>query len=157
MVVLIAFLQASQDGDGAFLVGLVDHHDLESAFQGFIFLKVFLVLVEGCGTDAAKIATGQCGLEDVGGIHRAAALAGTHQCVNLVDEQDNLALCLGNLVDNRLEAFLKLALVLGTGNQGTHVERVDLFLLQVLGHVAAHDALRQSLDDGGLACAGLTY
>ncbi len=155
-MVLVAFLQATQDGYGALLVGFVDHHYLEPSLQCLVFLKVLLVLVERGGTDAAQVAAGQGWLEDVGGIHGTAALAGTHQGVDLVDEQDDLALGLGDLVDDRLESLLKLALILGTGNQGTHVERVDLLLLQVLGHVAAHDALCQALDDGGLPRAGFT-
>ena len=43
---------------------------------------------------------------------------------------------------------------LAPGDQRAHVEPDDLLVLQSLGHVAAHDALREPFDDGGLADAG---
>ena len=56
--------------------------------------------------------------------------------------------------DYALQSLLELALVHRAGDERAHVERVDLLLLEVLGHVAAHDALRQAFDDGRLARAG---
>ena len=73
----------------------------------------------------------------------------------LVDEEDYVAVGFHHLVDDRLEAFLKLALVLGTCDQRSHVEGVDLLVLQVFRHVAAHYPLCEAFDDGGLACARL--
>ena len=58
VVILVALFQTSQDGNGALLVGFVDHNDLEAAFEGFVLLEVFLVLVECRGTDAAQVAAG---------------------------------------------------------------------------------------------------
>ena len=100
MVILVLLFQASQDGDAAFLVRLVDHDNLETAFKRLVFFKVLLVLVKRRGTDAAQVTTGQSRFKNVGCIHRATALAGTHQRVNLVNEQDNLTIGLGNLVDD---------------------------------------------------------
>ena len=60
-----------------------------------------------------------------------------------------------HLLQHGLEPLLELAAVLGAGDQRAHVERDDALVLQPLGHVAAHDALRQALDDGGLADARL--
>ena len=114
-----------------------------------------MVLVEGRCTDATQVTARQCRFQDVCGIHGTAALAGTHKGVNLVDKQDDFALSLSNLVDDRFESFLKLALILGAGNQCAHVERIDLFHLQVFGYIAAHDTLCQALNDGGFACARL--
>jgi len=157
VVVFIPFFQASQDGDGIHLIGLVDHHRLETTFQCLVFLKIFLVLVECRGSDGSEFAAGQRGLENVGGIHRSLSAAGTHEGVYLVDEQYDVAFGVCHLFDDALEPFLKLTLVFRSGHQGTHVERVELLVLQVLGHVATHDALGQSLNDGCLARSRLTY
>src|SRR5690606_989217 len=45
--------------------------------------------------------------------------------------------------------------VAGAGDEAAEVERVELLVLERLGHVAAHDRLGEALDDGGLADAGL--
>ena len=155
VVHLVALLQATQDGDGVGHRGLVDEHALETALEGLVLLEVLLVLGEGGGTDGAEFATGQCGLEDVGGVHGAFSATGTHEGVDLVDEEDDFAVGLVDFADDALESLLELALVLGTGDKGTHVERVDGLRLQVFGHVAADDTLRQTFGDGGLAHAGL--
>ena len=44
---------------------------------------------------------------------------------------------------------------LAPATSDAHVEGDDALVLQALGHVAAHDALGQALDDRGLADAGL--
>jgi hypothetical protein len=61
--------------------------------------------------------------------------------VQLVDEQDDLALGLLHFLEHRLEPLLELAAELRAGDQRAHVERDDLLILQPLGHVAADDAL----------------
>ncbi len=151
VVVLVALLQATQDGDSALLVGLVDHDNLETTLKCLILLKVLLVLIEGGSTDAAQIATCEGWLQYIGGIHSATALASAHESVNLIDEEDNLALRLCNFINYCFKSFLKLSLILSSGNQCAHVEREHLFLLQILGYVAAYDTLRQPLDNGGFA------
>ena len=67
----------------------------------------------------------------------------------------DLALGVLDLLEDGLEALLELAAVLRTGDQRAQVERDDALVLEALGHVAAHDALGQALDDGGLADTGL--
>jgi hypothetical protein len=74
--------------------------------------------------------------------------------VKLVDEQDDVA-ALGDLLHHLLQALLELAAVLGAGDQGRQVERVDLLVLEQLGTSEFGDPLGQALDDGGLADAGL--
>jgi hypothetical protein len=53
---------------------------------------VLAVLVERGGADAAQLAAGEHGLEHVAGVHRALGGAGADDGVQLVDEQDDLAL-----------------------------------------------------------------
>ena len=122
MVVLIAFLQATQDGNGAGNVRFIDHDGLEPAFQCLVLLEILLVFVEGRGTDAAQLATRQCRLQDVGSIHGAFAFSGTHQCVDFIDEEDDVPLRLLHLIDNRLQTFLKFAFIFGTCHERTHIQ-----------------------------------
>ena len=65
------------------------------------------------------------------------------------------AVRLGDFLEDGLQALLELAAVLGAGDQRAQVERDDALVLQALGHVAAHDALRQAFDDRRLADARL--
>ena len=67
----------------------------------------------------------------------------------------NLPFALGQLLHHRLEPLLELAAELGAGQELADVERHQLPVAQRLGHVAVHDPLGQSLDDRGLADAGL--
>ena len=76
--------------------------------------------------------------------------------MQLIDEEDDLALALLHLVQHALQALLKLAAVLCTGHQSAHVQAEHGAILQVFGHIATHDALRQTLGDGGFTNAGLT-
>ncbi len=76
------------------------------------------------------------------------------QRVQLVDEQDDVAAGV-DLLEHLLQALLEVTAVAGTRDQRPQVQRVELLVLQRLGDLAVHDGLRQSLDDGGLADAGL--
>ena len=60
-----------------------------------------------------------------------------------------------DLLEHRLEPLLELAAELGAGDQGPHVERDHLAVLEALGDVARDDPLRQPLDDRRLADARL--
>ena len=71
---------------------LVDQHRLEAPLQGGVLLDVLAVLVQRGGADAVQLAAGQHRLEQVAGVHGALGLAGADDGVQLVDEQDDLAL-----------------------------------------------------------------
>ena len=156
MVVLVTLLQTAENRDGILARRLVDHHLLETAFKRLVLFEVLLVLVEGRGADGAQLAARQRRLEDVGGIHRTRRLAGTDQRVNLIDEEQNLALARNDLLHDGLQSLLELALILRAGNQRTHVERVNHLRLEVLGHVAVDNTVGNALGDGRLAHTGLT-
>ena len=61
----------------------------------------------------------------------------------------------GDLLEDGLQPLLELAAVLRAGHHRAEVQRDHALVLQRLGHVAGHDALREALDDRGLADAGL--
>ena len=151
MMHFIALLEAAQDRNCVLDGGLIHEHLLEAALQGRILFDVLAVLIKGGGADAAQFAPGQHRLEQVAGIHRAAGGTGPYHGVDFIDEQHDLPLAGGHLLEHRLEPLLKFTPVLGAGDQGPHVEGNQLAILQGLGHIAVDDALGQALHDGGLA------
>ena len=75
--------------------------------------------------------------------------------MQLINEQNNLAIAVLDILENRLQTLLKLTAVFCTRDQRTHVQRENLLILQIVRHIALHDALRETLDDRRLADAGL--
>ena len=155
VVDLVALLQPAQDRDRVVDVGLADEHRLEAPLQRRVFLDVLAVLVERGGADRAQLAAGQHRLQQVGGVDRAFGGAGADDRVQLVEEEDDLALGLLHLGEHRFQPLLELAPVFGAGQQRADVERDHAPVAQALGHVAVDDPLRQPLDDRGLADAGV--
>ena len=152
---LVAFLQASENRDRIFDRWFADQHLLEASLERGILFDVLPVFIQRGRADAVQLAAGQGRLEHIAGIHRAFSLAGTDHGVNLVDEQNDLPFLLLQIVDYRLQPFLELAAELCTRNQRTEIQRQYAFVFQALGHLAIDDALGQTLDDRGLADAGL--
>src|SRR4029450_5700627 len=94
-------------------------------------------------------------LEDFRGVAGALGRTGADDRVQLVDEDDDLAGGVRDLLEYGLQPLLELAPVLRAGEQAADVERPDALPLQRLGDVAGDDSLREPFDDRGLADAGL--
>ena len=150
---LVAFLEPAQDGDRCLDAWLVDGDRLEASLQCGILFDVLAVLIERGGADTAEFASGELGLEHVGGIGCALGGPGTNQRVQLVDEQDDLPVTGSDLLDEGLEAILEFPAVLRAGDHGAQVHRDEGFVLERLGDVAADDAPGQPLSDRSLADA----
>ena len=155
VVDLVALLQPAQDGDRVRDRRLLDDDGLEAALEGGVLLDVLAVLVEGRRPDEAELAAREHRLDHVAGVHGALGRPGTDDGVQLVDEGDDLALGVRDLLQHRLQALLELAPVLGPGDHGGEVEGDDALVAQALGDVALDDAGGETLDDGRLAHAGL--
>src|SRR5687768_3772326 len=156
MVDLVALAQAAQNRDRVLDGRLTDKHRLETPLQSGILLDVLPILVERRGADRVEFAAGQHRLEHLRRVHRALGGTGSDNGVELVDEQDDLTLGFRDLLQDRLQALLELASILGAGDQRSHIESKNLLVLQAFRHIPADDALRQALDDGGLADTWLT-
>ena len=152
---LVALAQAAQDRDRLLDRRLVHEDRLEAPLEGRVLLDVLAVLVEGGGADRVQLPAGEHRLEQVGGVHGAFRRAGTDDRVELVDEQDDLALGVLDLLEDGLEPLLELAAELGPGDERAEVQRDDALVLERLGHVAADDPLGEALGDGRLADARL--
>ena len=73
-------------------VGSPTQHRLEAALERGVLLDVLAVLVERGRADAAQLAARERRLEHVRGVDRAFGGAGADDGVQLVDEEDHLAL-----------------------------------------------------------------
>ena len=154
VMILVTGAKALENLDCILDGGRLDLDGLEASLEGGVLLDVLAILVEGGGADALHLASAQCRLDDVGGVHCALGGSGTNDSVQLVDEKDDV-LGSANLVHHGLDAFLELAAVLGAGYHQREVEGDDAFFAQNLGDVPLGNLLCQALDDGGLAHAGL--
>ena len=70
--------------------------------------------------------------------------------MNFVDEQDRLGV-VTQLFEHPFESLLEIAAVFGAGQQRTHVERINLRILQDLGNLTLGDAVGKPLGDRSLA------
>ena len=155
VVHLVALLEPPQDGDGVFHRRLADQHGLEAPLQSRVLLHVLAVFVERGRAYHPQLAAGEHGLEHVGSVHRALGAARADDGVHLVDEGDDLAFGIGDLLQDRLEALLELAPVFRSRDHGADIEGHDPLVLEPLRHVARDDPLGQPLGDGRLAHARL--
>jgi hypothetical protein len=119
----IAFLEAAQDRDRVLDRWLVDEHLLEAALERRVLFDVLAVLVERGGADAMQFAARERGLQHVARIHRTFGLAGADHRVQFVDEQDDAAFLLREVIQHALEALLEFAAEFRARDQRAHVER----------------------------------
>ncbi len=152
---LVRLLQPAQDRDRVRHRGLADEDRLEAPLERGVLLDVLAVLVERRRADAAQFPARQHGLEHVRRVDCAFGGACADDGVQLVDEEDEVALGIANLGEDGLQPLLELAAVLRAREHCADVERPHALALQPLGHVAVDDALREPLDDCGLAGARL--
>ena len=152
---LVFLFQAAQDGDGVLDVGSGTNTGWKRRARAASFSTCLRYSSSVVAPTQCSCAAGQCGLEQVGGIHGAVRAAGADQRMHLVDEQDDLAVARLDLAEHGLQPLLELAAIFGPGDERAHVERQHLLVLQALRHVALDDAVREPFDDGRLADAGL--
>ena len=155
VVLFVALLEPAEDRDRVVDVGLADHDRLEAPLECGVGLDVLAVLVERRRADGAELAACEHRLQEVGGVDGALGSAGSDDRVELVDEEDDAAGGLLDLVQDGLQALLELAAVLGAGEEGADVERDHAAVAKRVRDVAVDDSLGEALDDRGLAHAGL--
>ena len=129
---------------------LVDVDRLEAPFERGILLDVLAILVERRRADRVEFAARQHRLQHVAGVHRAFRRARADHRVQFVDEHHHV-FGVGDFLEHGLQALFKLAAIFRARHQRAEIERNQPLVLQPFRHVAAHDALRQSFDDGRLA------
>ena len=151
VVLLILWTECAHHLDGRFLVWLFDEDGLEAAFEGCVLLDVLAVFRFRRRSDGLEFAARQCGLHHVACVDGSFCGPRADDRVQLVDEEDHLAVRLSNLVHHAFEPFLELAAELAAGDHAPDVEREHPAAFQLVRRSAVHDLLRQPLDDGSLA------
>ena len=152
---LVTLLDAAQDRDRVLDRRLADHDRLEAALKSRVLLDVLAILAQGRRADAAQLAACKHRLQEIACVHRALSRTRADDRMHFIDEEQDLTVRLRDLVQDRLQAFLKLAAELCARNERTHVERVERLILQRFRHIARHDAACQPLDNRRLADARL--
>ena len=147
----VLFLQPAEDGDGVFDIRLAHEHDLKAAFERGVFFDVLAIFIERGSADGAQLSAGKRGFQHIRGVDRAFGGAGADQGVQLVDEEDDLALRIFDFFQDGFQAVFEFAAILRAREHGSQIERDDALVLQDFGHVAGDDALRQAFDNGRLA------
>ncbi len=150
---LVAFLQSPEDGNRILHRRLLDQDRLEPPLERRVFFDVLPVFVQSGRADAAQFAPRQGRLEHVRGVDGSLRRPGAHHRMDLINEEDDLPLGGGDLLQDSLQPLLELAAVLRPGDKGADIEADDPFVTEVLRHVPIHDPLCQSLDDCRLAHA----
>ena len=153
---LVSFFQATQDRDCVFNGGFVDHDGLKTSFKRRIFFDILAIFVKGGCTDAVQFAPCKHRLQKIACIHATFGLACAHDGVQLIDEQQHSAVLFLDFGQYGFESFFKFATILCACNQRAHIESKYVFVLQSLGHVAAHDTLRKTFGNSRLADARFT-
>ena len=120
---------------------------METAFESAVLFYVVAILIEGSRTDALYFAAGKSRLQQVGSIHRARGIAGTHDSVDFVDKQDDVGV-LCQFINHSLDAFLKLSAVFGASHKGSHIKGIDALVEKNSCHLALHDAYGKTLHYG---------
>jgi hypothetical protein len=115
VVRFVALLEPAQDGDRVRNRRLADEDRLEAPFERRVLLDVLAVLVQRRRADAPQLAPREHRLEHVGRVDRTLRRARADDRVQLVDEEDDLAVRGLDLVEDGLQALLELAAVLRPG------------------------------------------
>ena len=155
MVSLVAVAQALQHQDGIIHGWLFNVDRRKATLQSCVFLDVFVIFVQGGGTNALQLAARQGRFEHIGCVHGALRRTCSYNGVQLIDEQDNFTLSAFDFLQGGLQALFEFPAEAGAGDHGTQIERHNAPARQDLRYIVGSNLLRQPLDDGGLADAGL--
>src|SRR6185369_11098751 len=126
---------------------LTDVNLLEATFERRVFLDVFLVFGECGRADAAQFTTRERWLQHVRRVDCAFGSTCADESVQLVDEENDLALRVLDLFQNGFQTIFKLATILRAGEHRAEIECDEFLVTQCLRHVAGDDALRETLDN----------
>ena len=76
--------------------------------------------------------------------------------MHLIDKEDDIAIGMAHLVEDRFEALFKLAAIFCTRNQRAHIKAHQGAAFKAVGHIAIGNAQREPFGNRGLARTRLT-
>ena len=129
-----------------------DVNFLKAARETAVAFERFEFLVRR-RADASQHAVGERGLEQTRCVHRTAThCACADERVNFVNEQNRVRFVFERF-QNSLDAFLELSAIFCAREHQAHVERVDMRVLQQVGHLVCVNSQRETLRHRRLAHA----
>ena len=155
VIYFVALLKATQYGNGILYRRLINHNRLETPLQGRILLYILSVFIQGGGAYTVQLASCQHGFEHIACIKSSVGLACAYYGMQLIYKEDYLTVTLLYLFKHGFKTLLKLAPVLGSRNQSTHVQAKDLLIFKSARNIAAHYTLRQTFYYGSFTYTGL--
>ena len=150
MEIFVPILDALQNLIGRLNAGLLHDDRLEAALQCRILFDILPVFGKGRGTDHLNFSPAEGRLQDVGGVHASLGIPRTHNGVHLVNNQNYIAQG-PHFVDQSFDSRLKLSSELGAGHKGGQIQKLNLLILQLVGHLPRHDPLSKSFGNGRFA------
>ena len=154
MIPLVAGRKAVEDLHRLRGGRLLHLHPAKAAFQCGVLLDVGAELLIGGGADELQFAPGKHWFQDAGGVDGALGGTGTHDGVELVNEQDGGAVPY-QFLQQVFQPLLKIAPVLGARHQAGHIQRQQPPPLQRSGHLPGGNAQRQTFGQRRFAYARL--
>lgn len=155
VVLFVSLLESLQNDNGRQQARFLDENLLEPPLERSVLLNVTAVFVKCGGADTADATASQRRLQHVGAVHVAARdLAGAEEHVDLVDEEDHLAVGALRLLDHLLDAVLEHAAQHGPGHHRAEVDLHDARSRERGGDIPRRNTLCNSLGYGRLADPG---
>ena len=140
VVKFVLLLEAAQDRDRVGNGRLADEHGLEAPLQRCVLLDMLAIFVERRRPDAVQLAPCEGGLQQVRRVHRTFGFSGADEGVHLVDEEDDVARGLADLVEDAFQSLFELAAIFRTRDQRTQIEGKEALVLDPVGDIAVGDA-----------------
>ena len=152
----IAF-QPLQDFNAVGHARLIDINFLETARQCTVFFKMLAKLLIGRRAHAPQATALQSRFQQVRGVHRTpGGCPRPDDGMNLVDKQNRFRHVF-QFGHNLFEAFLEITAIACTGQQHTHIQRVNNIVAQNIRHIALDNFTRQTFSNSRFANAGVTH
>ncbi len=151
VMVLIALLESPHYGDGCGRRRLINHHHLETSLESLVRLKILLVFVKCSRADCTQFPARKSRLKDIRCIHSSGSTSGAHQCMDFVNEQDNLSVTVNDFLHHAFKTLFKFSLVFRARNKRTEVKRIYLPALEVLRNIPVDYLLCYAFGNGRLA------
>src|SRR5690242_17676501 len=126
MMGLIPGLQATENGNSLVHAGFRHVNFLKAARKSMILFKNAAIFTVSGSADALQLAGIEYRFQEIGGIQRAARCgACANQRMYFINKENGVGI-VQQLFQNSLETLLEITAIFGTGQQGAHIQSVNL-------------------------------
>ena len=143
MVDFVFILDSPQNGDGILHGRFLDIHLLKPSFQRCIRFNVLLVFIQGGGANDFQGTLGQFGFNNVRYIHLTLT-AGTYYHMDFINKNNDITILFHDCFNEIFQAFFKLPFIHGAGYHCRKIHGDQLFLLDILRHIAFDNSFGQT-------------